>query len=662
MRSELLYSTAQAYNEGTTEFVELYEGAFLQMFGRGEGTVVWGDRRGLIEWGRGLLEERAKKIRSATAGTEPDGFSADPEFDLRTRSGLGRDYEASTVLSKFYALGSVPDDETLAQDVSEIVRVYQDYLGSATTAETGVWLFQGNPKIFDLRGACAALPELRFDVRQYHKQVSPGDRVYLWESGSAGGVVGVGQVLSEPDHLPFAPGEEPFIRDASKLSSDVLAVRLRTETVVDPVVPRDVVRAELGLEDLRVLKFPQATNYPVTKEQDAILKRLVQSVAPLRVEGDMKGVVSAFSGALHEAGLHFGVQHDGLVRSFLAALATKRFAILTGLSGSGKTQLGLALGRWFGETRYRVVPVRPDWTGPEALLGYPDALQEVKDGRRAWHAPAALEFILQATADPAHPYLLLLDEMNLAHVERYFADVLSGMESKEPCVPNVRRGDDGLWREVEKTASWLEFPRNLFLIGTVNVDETTYMFSPKVLDRANTFEFRVESTDLDIAGRSPDYCTAGHEPLVRYFLRVSGDDQFQDAHPASGRDEIAGQLRKAHEVLSASGFEFGHRVFYEALRFAAYLEAAGQDGPLAALDRIVIQKLLPKIHGSYRRLHGLLGELGRYTYQLSDGGENAPTFDPLDHEAKDAKLPVSFAKIQRMTGTLRANQFVSFTE
>ena len=103
--------------------------------------------------------------------------------------------------------------------------------------------------------------------------------------------------------------------------------------------------------------------------------------------------------------------------------------------------------------------------------------------------------MLKAAQDRLHPHLLILDEMNLAHVERYFADFLSGMESRQPCLPNLVKDEDGCWRVSTMGPSRLPLPRNLWVIGTVNVDETTYMFSPKVLDRANVFEFRVSTDD-----------------------------------------------------------------------------------------------------------------------------------------------------------------------
>ncbi len=147
--------------------------------------------------------------------------------------------------------------------------------------------------------------------------------------------------------------------------------------------------------------------------------------------------------------MFLGANRD-LPHAFVAALAAKRFALLSGLSGSGKTQLARALGQWLGEgehgPRYLVVPVRPDWTSPEPLLGYEDALLPPEGNRRAWSAPATLQFMLRAATDLEHLYLLVLDEMNLAHVERYFADVLSGIESGERVLPDLVKEADGYWR------------------------------------------------------------------------------------------------------------------------------------------------------------------------------------------------------------------------
>lgn len=370
---------------------------------------------------------------------------------------------------------------------------------------------------------------------------------------------------------------------------------------------------------------------------------------------DLAAVVQSFAAALRLGGISFGPRHEETVRAFVASLATKPFVILTGMSGAGKTQIALRFGDWLGPQRRLVVPVRPDWTGPDALFGYEDALRAP-----CWHVPEVLAFLLRAARDPDYPYLLILDEMNLAHVERYFADFLSGMESGEDCLPNLVRDDQGHWRLAAAGPAKLPIPDNLFVVGTVNVDETTYMFSPKVLDRANTFEFRVRTDDLTLSPRKPLPLEPGADDLVRGFLAVATAQEWQEEHPAPGREEFAQQFRQLHQVLSATDFAFGHRVFYEALRYASMLAAAGNPAVAAALDQQVYQKVLPRLHGSRQRLEPTLRALGRFCWAL----EASPA-DPFDPEAPGEgapRLPLSFDKVRRMFRSLRANQFASFSE
>lgn len=384
---------------------------------------------------------------------------------------------------------------------------------------------------------------------------------------------------------------------------------------------------------------------------------------------DLEAVTRSFAEALQQSHLRFDAR---FIRRFVASLATKPFGILTGLSGSGKTQLALQFGRWFGEDRVLLVAVRPDWTGSDALFGYEDALKPpAGDGRPAWHAPLPLRFMLEAARNPDWPYLLILDEMNLAHVERYFADVLSGMESGEPCLPNLapETDDNGeAWRLMPGEPELIPFPDNLFIVGTVNVDETTYMFSPKVLDRANTLEFRVATEDLVDDLRKPEPCQPGPDPLVRGFLAVARDVDGHVGRPHPEKERLSRELRRLHGLLHASGFEFGHRVFTESLRFAAMLAAAGEPGLEAALDAIVMQKILPRLHGNRRRLEPVLAAVGAFAYYPdgapADTGPVPAQFNVLQPPDVDGapRLPVSFAKLQRMMANLQANQFTSFAE
>ncbi len=230
---------------------------------------------------------------------------------------------------------------------------------------------------------------------------------------------------------------------------------------------------------------------------------------------------------------------------------------------------------WFGLSRthaYQIVPVRPDWTGPEYLFGFPDALQGRVDGQAVWAVPDTLEFLLRANAEPTKPFVLVLDEMNLAHVERYFADFLSGLESRDPVLPDLYQRD-GKWLERDTTHR-IPLPRNVTVVGTVNIDETTYLFFPRSL----TVRSRLSSVSpIPIwtrmrAGpallRPPQ--TTSSARCVAY--QKNDDWQFDSPHPE--RDALAEDLRELHRILDPAGLEFGHRVMYEALRFASMLGAA----------------------------------------------------------------------------------------
>ena len=161
------------------------------------------------------------------------------------------------------------------------------------------------------------------------------------------------------------------------------------------------------------------------------------------------------------------------------------FAVLTGLSGTGKTLLALeyakALTGEDGESKARIctIAVQPGWYDPTPLLGYVNPL-----GDSQYTATEFLRFLIRATENPAQPHVCVLDEMNLSHPEQYLAPILSAMELEHGDI-SLHGGD----QDEHGIPSSIRYPDNLVLIGTVNMDETTMGISDKVLDRAFTLEF-----------------------------------------------------------------------------------------------------------------------------------------------------------------------------
>ena len=304
-----------------------------------------------------------------------------------------------------------------------------------------------------------------------------------------------------------------------------------------------------------------------------------------------------------------------------------------------------------------LVPVGADWTNSEHLLGYPDALQP---GQYVMPETRVLKLMLDARDNPKLPFFLILDEMNLSHVERYFADFLSAMESGE----DVKLyGGDNRFSDGIKIPQTLKFPKNLFIIGTMNVDETTYMFSPKVLDRAQVIEFRVSEDDMKnfLMNPSTPNLAAIESKGAKYaeaFLKLKDAPPALDAAGSTtNKDAIAAALNKFFPELVKLGAEFGYRSAGEIVRFCAYYLAAGATID-DAIDAAIVQKLLPKLHGSQARLGPVLRKLKELATKEEtvtlEGGETKKVRTPL--------YTLTCEKLDRMLDRLKANGFTSFAE
>lgn len=415
-------------------------------------------------------------------------------------------------------------------------------------------------------------------------------------------------------------------------------------------------------------------------------------------------------------------------------LAAKPFLILTGPAGTGKTKGIIELAAWFDygaglpaglavsaespSTAMAFVPVGADWTDQRELLGFRNPFGAARTDSAGnvtnltYHVTTAVRLLLRASHPSVvdEPHFLVLDEMNLSHVERYFSSFLSLMEADASVgsagrFDLVSRDDVALIAEILEpnrypmeieaaqtlagTQRGLPLPSNVFVVGTVNVDETTYMFSPKVLDRSFVRELLPVDPRVYLGG------TAAAEPTIagsaalsalqrsitRRRANVALADPRQlvkDAGAAVGMNAADAEamavffvnvLAGAFKLLTPVGFGFGYRVVNES---ALYLDAAlrcRHEGGLTldwvtAIDELVLAKLLPKIHGNRRQLVDSLAALGAFLngkaspdaeYSLGDAGIGIPSGQTIPKA-----LERSSARAMELHRKLQATGYTTF--
>jgi 5-methylcytosine-specific restriction enzyme B len=276
-------------------------------------------------------------------------------------------------------------------------------------------------------------------------------------------------------------------------------------------------------------------------------------------------VVNRFQASPELGNYVFSTQQVRLVHSALHSAIGKRFILLAGLSGTGKTSMARAYARAYCEvlrlsfeSHYLQIAVWPDWTDPSGLIGFVNPLTNM------FNETPALRLLLAANRNPDKPYFMCLDEMNLARVEHYFAPFLSAMEGANSRLA-LHSGENA----IEGIPANIYWPHNLFIIGTVNMDETTYPFSDKVLDRAFTFEF----WDVDLDAWREKVGPRTSEAVL---------------------DQVFPVLAELYKALVPVRRHFGYRTCDEVLGFCT--TESGLD-LMRALDVAILAKVLPKIRG-----------------------------------------------------------------
>lgn len=379
-------------------------------------------------------------------------------------------------------------------------------------------------------------------------------------------------------------------------------------------------------------------------------------------------------------------------RPYITAIKSKPFLLLAGISGTGKSRIVRELARacWEeGSEEYKaqkpknfeMIQVKPNWHDSSELIGYVSRI----DGEKFVVGPF-LKFIAKAIQNPDVPYFLCLDEMNLAPVEQYFAEYLSVIESRkwdngeivtDPIIDYeptdaYKSLIDQLFYDDETRKKYLtkengerlRIPQNLIVVGTVNMDETTFSFSRKVLDRAMTIE--MNEVDLE-GGLDKKYESIGKLGTAELIGNaVEGVDVYADNKGVC--DRVINYLKAINGELEGTPFKVAYRTRNEFLLYVVNNlpynkdengEDIAQEVVMArALDEITSMKILSRIEGDTEKIDDLLDRLKevikKQLNEISSGKEYSGTKDK-----EGTEYAVSLAKLKEMKNRLKSG-YTSF--
>ena len=386
---------------------------------------------------------------------------------------------------------------------------------------------------------------------------------------------------------------------------------------------------------------------------DTAVRDLTSEEAPATVEDTEKEVASeekkekplgesGFLLRLSDAAANSGLlyEKEDLI-NFHVSMKSSRLTILAGMSGTGKSGLVRLYGRALGlpEEQVRFLAVRPSWMDDGDILGYVDMKNMVYRSADTGLA----ELLIEAAAHPEKLYLLCFDEMNLARVEHYFAQFISVLEKEEN--PVIRLYNPSLAGKLYNSSAYpAEIPvgRNVLFTGTVNVDESTYHFSDKILDRANVITLH-QGRFHDLLGLEKG------KPVDYPEISASLYDSFRKEEGLGLTEKELDLLDALNDAFRKSGIQcgIGFRVARQMGRYLSNIPEGSDFTHADGLDSQVVQRILTKLRGSSRQLMGLVsfndkGELSGSLLQVLNRFSSLAPFDRaravLEEKAGELKL------------------------
>ena len=660
-----------------------------------------------------IMRQKAAEIVSQIDGR---GFASDENINLGSGlTDLGELYQRGTIFYKAYRKGNVPSSEELVDDLNKMMAIYKEY-----TASLGLSTKQGSaenvtPRIgtFDSWEIIDENTAIKHCDKSFFEHNGSGvPKGITWffdaeemEPGETKQITIIYNGQSYPGRVANDSTDRRRVRvfwntelgtlfnefnnttataTFKKIASDTYAVSLEggekemEGTVLDNIIKSLEALGGKGTYAQIYEMFERITGQALTDGRKAGIRAAIEKNSSdsevfsgndifYSVEGKGKGVWGLRNckapistkdkiAAIKEYIAARGFNYEGdLIENFYLSLKSKPFVILAGTSGTGKTRLVKLFAEAIG-AKMQLVPVRPDWSDSSDLFGHNDL-----SGK--FHPGAIIDFIKQAEWDKSTPHFLCLDEMNLARVEYYLSDFLSIIETRDRNENGVIETDalvDASYfqaKEAREKYGRVYLPENLYIIGTVNMDETTFPFSKKVLDRANTIEFSF----VNLMAKATAGGKAVAQKLDNSFLKTEYL-YLRDCDDEELIDNICFDLEELNQILVKANLHVGYRVRDEISFYMMNNKKADLLTQEAAFDHEIMQKILPRVQGSSAAIKDVLSELfikcaGDYT-----GFAGAAAYEQMNAylDSKSCKYLNSTKKIAFMMRRYEEDGFTSY--
>ncbi len=598
-----------------------------------------------------IMHERADEIRKQI---DNRGFSQDNISLGSALTQLAELYQEGMIFNKEYKKGQVPSEQKLLDDLQRMMQVYKDYVnGSENPKEDKDWwpsLEEYNPNLS------------KEDWKKYILEIEmpdhPKPMKMLKAMMELGGEASCGMLANK-----YGGTFSAYVGYTMNLGKRVKKY-FDLPACMDGNQERYFPFPFLGKQG--TANEPKNYVYRIRKELQEALKEIdFSSINPYYERDEEKltnkEILEHIKKYITSKGFVFD---DGLLENYYLSLKSKPFTILAGTSGTGKTRLVRLFAEAIGATgengRYKLVSVRPDWSDPSDLFGHVDLNGKFVPG-------VIIDFIHKAQNDTRAPYFLCLDEMNLARVEYYLSDILSIIETRE-CKNEIVETDPLVSKEyygADKAAvdkyGIIRIPENLYIVGTVNMDETTFPFSRKVLDRANTIEFSTVDLHASFADR---YKNIKPLDIDNSFMKAEYVFFQQCFEEKEFVEEICSELQDMNMILERTNAHVGYRVRDEIVFYMVNNKKNGLLNRNEAFDNEIMQKILPRIQGSSTAVKNMLCELFKHCaknyegYQTENDDISSKMFKVV--KEPDCKYKKSAKKIAFMVRRFAEDGFTAY--